>query len=506
MGGRVTCSLRVLALLLLLPLVLALALAACGGGEVDGTTATPRAAPSTPAPTAVTPTPSGTATPTPSAADAEAPGQTGSPTPTKTPTPPSTATPPPAAAAAPEEGGPLPAAIRDLLDEVAELRGLEPPPNLRAFTVARPDVREVYTGRYTEGDLDWLDKTTDVYRLLGHLEKDQTLRDVMDSFVGLVLGFYRPSEKTLWVVTEQEGVGLEDLNRGEQQTLVHELLHALQDYHFDLGTTFFRTKDNLDADLAFTAVLEGDAVVHTDRHALRFLIDPGGGGRYFLGAARQLGDIPPPIIRAIYFPYTTGADWVAEVIAKEGVEALNAFLTEPPPATTLILHPELLGTGWEPERLFGSVLPLTDIAESLGTNWRAKSWGSLGEFHLLNYLLGDAPYYSGWLRAPGSRTAVDAAAGWAGDSYLLYEDIKEGRVLVAVVRFVSEEEAREFAEVHRAVATKGAEVVDDGVVTLATQADGRVTALLEPVGRDVIFAIGTNAEVVRAAVEPLVEG
>ena len=48
--------------------------------------------------------------------------------------------------------------------------------------------------------------------------------------------------------------------------------------------------------------------------------------------------------------------------------------------------------------------------------------------------------------------------------------------------------------------------MDDGVVTLATQADGRVTALLEPVGRDVIFAIGTNAEVARAAVEPLVEG
>ena len=506
MAAPVTLAFRVLTLAAFFLLVLALALAACGGGEGDGTTATPRAAPSTPAPTAVTPTPSGTATPTPSAADAEAPGQTGSPTPTKTPTPPSTATPPPAAAAAPEEGGPLPDAIRDLLDEVAEVRGLEPPPNLRALTVARPDVREVYTGLYTPGDLEWFDKTTDVYRLLGYLEKDQTLRDVMDSFVGLVLGFYRPSEKTLWVVTEQEGVGLEDLNRDEQQTLVHEFVHALQDYHFDLDTTLFRTKDNLDADLAFTAVVEGDAVVHTDRHALRFLMVPGGRGLYFLGAAGQLDDIPPSIIREIYFPYTTGADWVAEVIAKEGVEALNAFLTEPPPATTLILHPELLGTGWEPEHLFGSVLPLTDIAKSLGANWRTKSWGSLGEFHLLNYLLGDSPDHPGWLRAPGSRTAVDAAAGWAGDSYLLYEDIKEGRVLVAVVRFVSEEDAREFAEVHRAVATKGAEVVDDGVVTLATQADGRVTALLEPVGRDVIFAIGTNAEVARAAVEPLVKG
>ena len=46
----------------------------------------------------------------------------------------------------------------------------------------------------------------------------------------------------------------------------------------------------------------------------------------------------------------------------------------------------------------------------------------------------------------------------------------------------------------------------EGVVTLATRPDGNVVALLEPVGRDVIFAIGTNAEVARAAVEPLVGG
>ena len=368
MGRAVLTAPRARARALLLPLVLALVFAACGGGEATTAAPTPTAQPETPASNPDTATPSPAPTPTPTATEAS--------TPTPSPSPAA----PAATRAPPEEAPLLPDAIRELLEEVAEVRGLEPPPNLRALTVARPDVREVYTGLYTPGDLEWFDKTTDVYRLLGYLEKDQTLRDVMDSFVGLVLGFYRPSEKTLWVVTEQEGVGLEDLNRDEQQTLVHEFVHALQDYHFDLGTTFFRTKDNLDAVLAFTAVLEGDAVVHTDRHTLRFLMVPGGRGLYFLGAAGQLGDIPPPIIREIYFPYTSGADWVAQVIAKEGVEALNAFLTEPPPATTLILHPELLGTGWEPEHLFGSVLPLTDIAKSLGANWRTKSWAPWGNF------------------------------------------------------------------------------------------------------------------------------
>lgn len=79
-------------------------------------------------------------------------------------------------------------------------------------------------------------------------------------------------------------------------------------------------------------------------------------------------------------------------------------------------------------------------------------------------------------------------------------------MFVARIRFLSEEDAREFADAHRAVATRGADVVADGVVTLAEQDNGNATALLEPSGREVIFAIGANAEVARAVVEPLGEG
>ncbi|MCY3601880.1 MAG: hypothetical protein OXH12_02265 [Chloroflexi bacterium] len=45
----------------------------------------------------------------------------------------------------------------------------------------------------------------------------------------------------------------------------------------------------------------------------------------------------------------------------------------------------------------------------------------------------------------------------------------------------------------------------EGDVTLATQHDGRVVGLLEPTGRDVVFAVGTSAEVVRKTLEPIVE-
>ena len=411
----------------------------------------------------------------------------------------------PAAAATPEEEPPLPDQIREILADVADVRGLEAPPTLRALTIARRDVRDTYIALFTAEERVRLEETTKLYRLLGYLDEDEHLWDITLSFLDAVLGFYSPDHKTLWVVTEREGVGLGDLDRGERRTLAHEILHALQDYHFDLDATFARVEDNLDAELAFIAVVEGDAVEHTDRYTRQYLAAPAGGGLFLVGVLHQLPDIPPPIIRELYFPYTAGADAMLRVLREQGVEALNGYLTEPPPATTLILHPELLDTGWEPERIPDSLLLREQIGESLGPGWDLRLTGSIGEFHLLNYLLGDAPFSPGWLRAPANQTAVEAAEGWVGDRYYLYGN-GQATVMAVRVRFAVPEDAREFAEAHRAAATAGARVVQRGELTLATQENGTVIVLVEPAGREVVFAIGTSAEVALAALEPLLKG
>ena len=464
-------------------LLLALAVAACGGDD--------------PAPA-----PAPTASPSPTAA------ATSTPTATDTPAADSSATPADESAtptAARDGTPPLPDSIRELLGEVAEVRGLEAPETMRALTVARANLYETYVDLVTEEDRAQLDETTEIYRLLGYLEPDEHLWDIQTSFFDLVLGFYSPDHKTLWVVTEEEGVGLDELTRPQRRTLVHEIIHALQDYHFDLNATFDDLQGNLDAELAFTAVVEGDAVIHTDRHGVRYLSLPGAGGVFFLASANQISGIPPAILREIYFPYTTGASWAGFVLANASTEALDALLAEPPPATTLILHRELLDSGWEPEEVGESALPADQILEHLGAGWHVRRSGSLGEFHLINYLVGDALYLPNWLYGPSSRPAVEAGKGWAGDRYALLEGGDE-RVLVARVRFVDEDEAAQFARTHRSVATRRAEVAEEDGLTLATRPDGKVVALLEPVGRDVIFAIGTSAEVARAALEPLLEG
>ncbi|MCY3507301.1 MAG: hypothetical protein OXH41_14180 [Chloroflexi bacterium] len=463
-------------------LLLALVFAACGDDDpapIPATDPSPAVDPETATPTAPPPTPSATATPQPSEVGDAAPAG---------------------------DAPPLPDSIRELVEEVAQFRGLEAPESLVALTVARADLYDTFLELVTEEDRFELDTSTEIYRLLGYLDDTEHLWDIQTSFLNLVLGFYSPDHKTLWVVTEEAGVGLEELTRRQRETLVHEIIHALQDYHFDLDATFDSLTGNLDAELAFTSVVEGDAVVHTNRHRMRSLALPAAGGVYFLASGNQLSSIPAPVLRTLYFPYRTGASWAGSVLVNEGVEALNASLMEPPGATTLILHRELRDADWEPEQLGESTLPAEQIQESLGAGWRVRVAGSLGEFHLINYLVGDDPYVEGWLYASTSRLAVEAAKGWAGDRYTVFEHDDGGRVLVARVRFTSAEEASQFARTHTREATWQADVVEEDGFVLVKRPDGKVVGLPEPVGRDVIFAIGTSADVTRAALEPLVKG
>lgn len=481
--------------------LLALAFVACGDGD-EGSRG--RASTATATATATeTETATDVATEAPSGAGAgsdAAPSDAGTPVATA-----EAGTPSPEAAAVDGDTLPLPDSIRALLERVAAMRRLEAPETMRALTLARSDVRETVVDLYTAEDRQLIDDMTKLYRLLGYLDEDEHLWDIALSFLESARGFYSPDEKTLWVVTEREGVGLAELSRRQRQTLVHEMLHVLQDYHFDIGATSDALAENLDADLAFTSVVEGDAVVHTGEYARRFLTIPAGGGLYLLASAAQLSDIPPPILRALYFPYTAGAEWAEYVLRTGGVEALNGYLAKPPPASTLILRPELAEAGWQPEPVQDFLPPAEDLAASLGTGWQSLLSGSLGEFHLINYLVGDAHAFPGWLRDPRNLGAIHAARGWAGDRYELLGNGEGEAVVVARVRFTDGEDALEFAREHREVATLGAEVVEQGDLLLASRGDGNVVALLEPVGRDVLFAIGTSAEVVRAALEPLIE-
>lgn len=385
----------------------------------------------------------------------------------------------------------LPPGLQQMLANVASARNLPMPSGLKAELVARSELPALLDRLLTEDDRRWFDQTTTLYRLLGHLRKDQDYLTVWQSFGSdSILGLYSPIHDQLWVVHDDgAAIDFDSLPRQEEETLAHELVHAIQDYSFRLDEVYESIVDDLDRNLAWTAVVEGDAVTHEGVYANRYMSLRSPSGRAFLLAdAAQANDVPPSIARELFFPYTTGASWIRTIVAREGTTRVDAMLADPPRGTAFALHPELLDSGWQP----GEV-KLPAIAGALGNGWQRESGGQWGEFGVQNYLR---------LRVR-SLQAVTAAEGWAGDHYDVYVN---GAESVAVFRlaFADASDAKEFASAQQSLLKDvNAVVSTEGAISLARVPGGNVTATVAPSGNEVVFAIGSSQEVALRAMQAI---
>ena len=455
--------------LVLAPLLAAILASSCLGGDGSNRSATPSTGNDRPTVSAASPDP----TNTPRVGATASPGATSS-------------------AAIPA----LPAALQRVLADVANVRQLTPPPTLRVATIAPNEVAAELERQFIPEDLRSFRDTTTLYRLLGHLRPDQDMKSIYLSFAGSggVIGFYVATAKALWVVGDSSGsVDFDALSRQQKETLAHEFVHALQDFHFKLDEVYRAVVTDLDRSLASTAVIEGDAVVHQGLYAEKYLALPGVGGTRVLLASlpAAIADVPQSIIRELYFPYTTGAEWVRGVREKSGTGRINEMLANPPAGTAYVLHPELLEAGFKP-----SNVSLPDLTSALGGGWERQSGGTFGEFSLRNYL-------QLHIRA---LDAAAAAAGWAGDHYDVYVNGQES-VASFRVHFKDAAEASQFANAQADFLEEaGAKVTSDGAMRLAQLPGGNVSATAAPMGADVVFVIGSNAEVARKAMAALLNG
>ncbi len=380
---------------------------------------------------------------------------------------------------------PLSPGLQQMLQEIANLRGLDPPPALEAGTVSRLDVPALLDRELSDADRQWFARTTTLYRLLGHLKQDEDYLTVFRDFgAGAIVGLYSPASNRLWVVQQEPRIDPGAMSPAERSALAHELVHAIQDYHFALEELSAHTGADLDWNMAATSVIEGDAVTHQGLWDGRQLALPGG-ARLFLTTQPRPGSTPPSIERELRFPYTTGAEWVNIVRSEEGTAAIDRYLAGEPISTAHILHPELRKEGWQPERV-----ALPDVSAALGDGWSRESGGTFGEFHLRNYLeLGLA-----------ALPAVQAAAGWRGDRYDVY--VRGGSaVAVFRVRFATSDEAAAFAAAQRdMLGAAGAGTTVAGGRFDAVMRDGRTTIqLTSPGSAEVVFVVGSAREVAERA-------
>ena len=213
-------------------------------------------------------------------------------------------------------------------------------------------------------------------------------------------GYYEPSTKTMYLAS--------DLGAAEREaTLAHELVHALQDQHYNLENLVRYRPDQSDVQSAAHALAEGDA---TSAMFDQMLVSRGMKATDLsedlvglqVRAAATFGTsgpgVPDVLKRSLVSPYVDGIEFVHFLRRKGGWGAVNAAWAKPPVSTEQLLHPEKYLAGELPVAV--SVPPPPE-----GATGEPGYTDVLGE-QSLRLLLEE------WM--PRS-TAVAASTGWAGD-------------------------------------------------------------------------------------------
>jgi hypothetical protein len=365
--------------------------------------------------------------------------------------------------------------LQQVLEQVAEIRQLPAPANLRVTLLKRSDVGDELDRQISDDDRRTFDHLTRLYRLLGHLGPNQTYEEAYREFIGSnVAAFYSPRDKRLYVVTDDDWLQFDTLTTAERTTIAHEFVHAIQDNSFDLQARFESTVGDLDWSLALTSVVEGDAVNTASRWAARYARD-WRQGQAELASLSVLGGVPPTLDAEFRFPYSAGLEWVNRVRGGGGDAVIDGVLKGERVTTNAILGGLDFPSAPDP----GSK-PLPDVEKSLGGGWRHETGGAFGEFQFSNYLRLHLP----------ALTAVTSTAGWAGDRYDVY---RNGSRSVAVfrVRFAA---AMPFwaaqDEWWRAADATVSARPDQS--TLAELPGGITAVRAAPEGNEVLFVIGSD--------------
>lgn len=232
---------------------------------------------------------------------------------------------------------------------------------------------------------------------------------LLDLYTEQVLGYYDPSERTLFVVS---GERVNEL----QPVIAHELVHALQDQHTNLDSLIAGERGN-DRQTAAHAAMEGHAmlVMFTllAEQATRTTIDPAAlpnpAAELAPALEAQNSDFPvfrraPPVIReTLLFPYLSGVDfvhtlWSARQPLPRYPAPLDSLL---PQSTEQVMNPQ--------ERfIMQRDEPVTIALAEFPAGWRVEREDVLGQLETAIYLQ----------QHLGAAARV-AAQDWGGDRYAL---------------------------------------------------------------------------------------
>ncbi|MEA2310159.1 MAG: hypothetical protein QOE28_127, partial [Solirubrobacteraceae bacterium] len=241
----------------------------------------------------------------------------------------------------------------------------------------------------------------EVLKLLDLIAPDVSLRDTTAStFSQGVAGYYDPRTRRLRTVSGA-ATGTRVL---AEMVLAHELTHALEDQRFGLHPSEGSSDD---AALAQLALIEGSATALMYKYVRRWFTSEQTLGGLLGEAFADTGSLPAFLESELTFPYVGGEAFVADLLQRAGGRWNLVDLADsvrPPASTEQVMHPDryIRVDPPKPVRL--------QEARVLGAGWRRAAGGTWGEFQTRELLA-----------AAGASGAAEAAAGWGGDRYELWQ-------------------------------------------------------------------------------------
>ena len=311
---------------------------------------------------------------------------------------------------------------------------------LPAVTVLSSEDFEARLRMDVDSALEGIEVDEALYKLLGLLEPDDDLRALYGELYGeSAVGFYSSEDKELVVPASGE-----EFTLVETFTLVHELVHALTDQHFDFGSRRGELVDRQQYDPAsgLLAVVEGDATLSV-AIAVNSLDES---ARDRLTAEIAASETPDPDVplfmeRALYFPYTSGFEYVLNRWREGGWKAVNDLYLDPPRSTEEI-YEGAPSPSTEPIDWRG---PLGDLPEGYEEIYN-YTWGFLDILVMFEQIL-------------GPELAVDAATGWGGGRSVV--GYAEDGEVVLIWEYAGDNQA-EVEELARLLAQYAAEGMNVG--------------------------------------------
>jgi hypothetical protein len=246
------------------------------------------------------------------------------------------------------------ATLAEEIAAVEKIRGLKFSAPVNTVELDRKDL-PAHLRRQFEKSLPYsVEEWGDVLRALRLIDEKQTdeaiISSLLDLYESQVLAYYDPPSKTFYTI-RQLPEALQSLPMGDTLGAgvnVHELTHALQDQHFQIGEHDIALRDDADANLAYHALIEGEASLVM----LAYMIEQNGGsidemvnsdllvGALSAAATQTLpGGGPRYFTEMLKFPYLDGLKFAIEGYRRGGWKELDKVYTNPPRSTREILHP-----------------------------------------------------------------------------------------------------------------------------------------------------------------------